>query len=372
MRYFDNAATSYPKPEEVCRYISAYLTECGGTYGRGSYERALRATDITERCREALAAMMGTDDPARISFGPNATHGANTVLRGFDYVHKRVLISPLEHNAITRPLEFLRGDIGLSVEVLDHLGDGSIDTERLRRRELDNIDMVIICHQSNVNGLTQDIGKISEAIGGRTRLMTDLSQSLGHTPVDLDGWGVDFAAWTGHKGLLGPTGTGGCFIRDHEKVAPLVFGGTGSNSDSYLMPRHTPDKYEAGTPCIAAIAGLLGALEHRPEPMHTREEFVGLMERLTEIKGLKLICADDIERQGELFSIVAEGMSVAELNDRLWRRHAIECRSGLHCAPLAHRSLGTSPAGTVRVSLSPYHTAEDLDFLTEAIEEVCS
>ena len=126
MRYFDNAATSYPKPEEVCRYISAYLTECGGTYGRGSYERALRATDITERCREALAAMMGTDDPARISFGPNATHGANTVLRGFDYVHKRVLISPLEHNAITRPLEFLRGDIGLSVEVLDHPGDGSI------------------------------------------------------------------------------------------------------------------------------------------------------------------------------------------------------------------------------------------------------
>ncbi len=369
--YFDNGATSYPKPPECAEYIARYLSECGGTYGRGSYERVLRATDMVERCRERMAEIMGVAEPASVTFGCNASFGVAVILRGFDFRHGRVLISPLEHNAVTRELEMLRQTMSLTVEVAEHSRDGAIDIPRLKAQNIDAYDMVIVCHQSNVNGLTQNLDGISEAVGGRAPLFVDMSQSLGHVEPRLDDRNVDFAIWTGHKGLLGPTGVGGCFIRNHEKVRPLVLGGTGSNSDSYEMPNRVPDKFEAGTPPLVPIAGLLGSLENRPENRHSRNDFHALLERCKAIKSLTVLCADDTAMQGELFSVVCDKMSVAMLNHRLWHEYAIECRSGLHCAPLAHKTLGSMPHGSVRISPSPYHTKEDFDALATALEEIC-
>jgi cysteine desulfurase family protein len=364
--YFDNAATSFPKPPEVAGEISRYLNTVGGPYGRSFYPRALEVSRTVEETRDLLAGLMGIEDSRRLVFTSNATQAINTVLKGLDLRGKRIWISPLEHNAVMRPLRRLKRELHLTVRFLPSLPDGTIDLSRMPRLSPPDDGLVIVNHCSNINGLIQPLALIKKAIG-EVPLLVDGAQSLGNTRMDIKEEYFDFFAFTGHKGLLGPTGTGGLYIREPELLAPLVEGGTGSLSHTISTPVFSPDRFEAGTHNIAGIFGLRAALLHRPPPSHTREDFLVLIRELKKIKSLRLLTASGEDRQGELFSIGSREMDNAVLSRKLYEEHGIETRVGLHCAPLAHWKLGTFPRGAIRFSLSPYHEQGDLERLLNAI-----
>lgn len=353
--YFDNATTSFPKPPQVAQSVAAYITECGGSYGRTATQRALQSSAAVERCRDLIAQRLRASNADSVFFTLNATMAANTVLKGLKLT--KVLVSPLEHNAIMRPLKAL----GVEIVVLpsDKSGlirlDSNIDTR--------GISLVIVNHQSNVNGVVQPIAQIAEwAATKGFPLMVDTSQSLGMLPVE-----VDYAIFTGHKGLHGITGVGGFYAKNPDTIAPLVHGGTGSRSDSYEMPEVYPDRLEAGTPNVAGIVGLCTALENPPKPLHTYADFLDMV---GDIKGYNVFVSTDNTQQGELFSLTHDAMKPSEIAHKLYTNYGIETRSGLHCSPMAHRTLGTFPEGTVRISLSPYHTVADMEYLTKALNEL--
>jgi len=370
--YFDNSSTSFPKPPEVAGMISRYLMEGGGTYGRAAYGRVQRATTLVEKCRDILAGLLGVKEPENISFTSNATTGLNAIFSGLNFPKgSAVWVSPMEHNAVMRPLWHLQQTVGITLNTLPYLEDGCIDLEVLEKLPAEKVNWLVINHLSNVNGLIQPMDEISRIAKSKGwKIILDTAQSLGEIPVKASEWDLDFIAFTGHKSLLGPTGTGGFYVRNPALLLPTVFGGTGSLSESYDMPDELPDRFQPGTPNVAGIIGLLAALENKPVPLHSRIDFLDCIQKVEQIPGVILHRASDTNRQGELFSLTHESLSPAELSQRLYDRHGIETRSGLHCAPLAHRTLGTFPAGTVRFSLSPYHNTDDLIFLIHAITDV--
>jgi selenocysteine lyase/cysteine desulfurase len=215
----------------------------------------------------------------------------------------------------------------------------------------------------------QPICEIKKAIG-EVPLLVDASQSLGKVHIKVDDWDVDMLAFTGHKGLLGPTGIGGFFIRNPENVRPLIHGGTGSNSDKLEMPNFSPDKFEAGTLNILGIYGLYGALLSQPKVSFTSSGFKNLIRQLSLIKPIKLLIANDFENQSDVFSFVPLGTTVSNFTKLLYDFHKVEVRGGLHCSPIAHQSLKSYPHGAVRVSLSNYHTDLELEYLYNCILDI--
>lgn len=366
-RYFDNAATSFPKPTAVATYISRYLIELGGTYGRSAYPRVLETSGSVELVRELIARLLGVKEPEKIAFTGNATEAINTILFGLNLHDCNILVSPLEHNAVMRPLQKLCATRNINYNVLPHHSDGLVDVDKIQSILHQDTRLVIVNHQSNVNGLMQPIREIKRAVG-EIPVLIDLAQSLGHTIISLEDWHIDFAAFTGHKGLLGPTGTGGFYASKPELINPLIYGGTGSRSESFEMPLIAPDKFEAGTPNIAGLYGLLGALKEYPSPQHQITDVVQLINDVKRIAHLRVFAADNPNAQGPVFSISHKEADCSKLADILFSTYGIETRSGLHCAPLAHQSLGSFPMGTVRFSLSPYHTKGDLNYLLEALQ----
>lgn len=366
--YFDNCATSFPKPPEVAEAMVNHLNITGGTYGRSAYPRILMSSSVVEECRDRLAGIIGTKESGKIVFTANATTALNLMIQGICSKGGHVLTSSMEHNAVARPLEHLRQMGRITWETLESAPDGRILPEKIASKLRPDTILVAICHMSNVNGMAQSPGEIKQAIGD-IPLLVDASQSLGQFPVEADNWGIDFLAFTGHKSLLGPTGTGGAFIRDTGQIEPLIFGGTGSGSDSLLMPSILPDRFEAGTPNITGIHGLNAALKNRPEARHSREDFRELLKEVKKNLDYQVRCAGDFAHQGKLFSVVHRRKSGSELALAFYEKYGIECRAGLHCAPLAHRHLGSFPGGDCRFSLSPYHTPEELEFLARAIHD---
>lgn len=375
--YFDNASTSYPKPKQVLEAIVDYINNCGGTYGRASYGRIVGATMIVEECRDLLGEMLGLEDGSNIFFTQNATHAANVVLKGLDWGAKaKVLISPLEHNAVMRPLQDLSQTKNVQFEVLPSLEDGMIDCQALKRIETKGVSLLIVNHQSNVNGVIQPLSEVCLWAKSRElKVMIDATQSVGYQNIDLKDLGVDYCIFTGHKGLQGCNGVGGFYAKDPDSIKELMQGGTGSLSDSYLMPKALPDRFEAGTPNITGIVGLCAALKNPLKANHTRDDFNTLLQKIKLINSVDVYCARDFENptaQGEVFSITHKTLSASELCEILYEKYGIETRQGLHCAPLAHKTLGTfSQGGTVRFSLSPNHSVADLEFLFNSIYEIC-
>jgi len=366
-RYFDNAATSFPKPESVAKAVTAYLTETGGSYGRSAHGRAFRATSAVENCRDLLAEKFNFEKPENIVLCANATEGLNLVLRGFDFHGGDVLISPLEHNSVMRPLKLLEEQGLLNIKILPHFCDGLIDVDNIEIT--DRTELVVVNHMSNVNGLIQPAGDIKAKIGN-IPILVDGAQSAAHIDIDLKKDNIDFYAFTGHKCLMGPTGTGGVCISDTDIITPLKFGGTGSNSESLHMPSHSPDKFEAGTPNIAGIFGLEAALKEKVESKYSSEKFTELLDELEKIDRLQIFRSEDRNRQGKLFSLRVRDMIISDTASKLQYEYGIETRSGLHCAPIAHDTLRTSPDGTVRISLSAYHDDRDMDYLYDSIKKL--
>ncbi|MFZ5942413.1 MAG: aminotransferase class V-fold PLP-dependent enzyme [Bacteroidota bacterium] len=366
-RYFDNAATAFPRHPGLAEATRFYLEDAGGSYGRSFSERSVTVARKVFECREQLAGLMGTRASESICFTPNATLALNIILHGLIPEGGKVWISPMEHHAVARPLELLSGTKGIRIEEMPAGKDGRILPEKMNKRSMEDLSAMVVCHMSNVNGVIQPLKEIREVAGG-IPLVIDASQSLGEIPLQLDEWGLDLVAFTGHKGLMGPTGTGGFFVRDPEMIAPLITGGTGSRSDSPVMPGFLPDKFEAGTPNIAGVFGLSAALIDPVAPAHSFTDFLRLMERIRRLGTYRVYCADDTRNQGELFSLVHSSMSSSELSAKLYDGFGIETRPGLHCAAMAHRHLGTLPEGSCRISLSKFHTPDDLDYLFSALK----
>ncbi len=369
LTYFDNSSTSFPKHQSVAKAMSHYLNCIGGTYGRSFYKRSIEASAIIEDTRDKLAELMHIDNPENIVLCNNATQAINTVLKGFLKSGDHVLVSPLEHNAVMRPLKRLANNINISWSTLPANSDGLILVDEIQNHITDRTKLIIVNHVSNVNGVIQPVKQIKGAAPD-IALLVDGAQSVGKEQLKCDMWSIDFAVFTGHKAIGGPTGTGGVYIKNINTTDTLIEGGTGSNSEDIVMPDYAPDKFMAGTPNMVGFAGLFAALNNPLVYNHTQADLTDLIERVKSLDGVEVICANKPENQSSLFSITHNSMNSSAISAELYSRFGVETRAGLHCAPMAHKYLNTDNTGSCRFSLSPLHTTSDLEYLYRAIKDV--
>lgn len=373
--YLDNAATSWPKPAPVAAAMMATLQEAGNP-GRSGHALARNASRQVLAAREAVARLFGLPDPARIVFTRNATEALNLAVAGVLQPGDRVVTTGIEHNAVMRPLRAL-ATTGVELVVVPCAPDGRLDPDDLRRALSEGAELVVVCHGSNVLGSLQpltELGEIAHAAGAL--FAVDAAQTAGAIPLQLDGLPVDLLAFTGHKSLLGPQGTGGLYIRPRLEIAPLICGGTGSLSEHEYQPPFAPDRYESGTPNVPGLAGLAAAvnflLERGVENVRAHE--VALMEHfldgLREIPGLTVYGPARATDRCGVVSINLAGVSPSALGQALEEGFGIMTRVGLHCAPAAHRTAGSFPQGSVRFSLSPLTPAEHVDAALAALREL--
>lgn len=376
--YLDNASTSYPKTNEVYEVLAHYYDTPIGSYGRSGDLNTIRASGIVEDLRDILASKIGAEGlGSHIIFTHNSTDGINRVLNGMPPLSPdEVVISPMEHNSVTRPLYAkLKGQ---SPYVLPHLTDGTIDMSALdllleKWKKSSPIKLLLINEMSNVNGVTQPIVEIMRAFR-RTfpecQILIDASQSFPYTKPLPSELLPDYLVMTGHKGSLGPTGTGALFILHPEAITPSVQGGNGYRSEQQALSPHMPDRFEAGTLNMIGLTAWHAALSSLPKTLMDKKAWLEHLKKVKSISGLSVYSAKDLERQGPLYSIRSERFTPSELGDHLMQHYHIITRSGLHCAPLAHRSLGTLPEGTTRISISALTPYSSLEMLYRSLYEL--
>ena len=364
--YLDNAATSWPKPRQVPRAVARAITRGGGNPGRSGHSKSIEAGRAVLGCRELLAVLFNVRDPSRIVFTKNATEALNVVLVGLLRSGGRVVTTSMEHNSVLRPLRAL-SSAGVALEVVAADADGRVDPHAIDRAISAGTRLVAVTHGSNVTGAVNDIAAIGDVCRERgVRLLVDAAQTAGCIPIDLERMPVDYLAFSGHKGLLGPQGTGGLYVRDEGDLPPLLRGGTGSLSDREEQPEFLPDRFESGTLNVPGIVGLgegvrylLGKgveriMEH---DQHLREV---LLETVSEDPRIRVMGTSSGAPYTGVMSVVIRDVSPSAAGEALERRFGILTRIGLHCAPSAHRSIGTFPDGTVRLSWSTYTTARQI------------
>ena len=365
MIYLDNAATSFPKPPQVIRAMTDALQNFGANPGRGGHQLALQAGRTVEKCREAAASLLGVSSPERVIFTRNCTESLNIAITGMLRKGDEVICSHGEHNAVMRPLERFvsRGDITVKLLRPDERGVLSPDT--LRRAVTSRTGLVIICHASNVTGVIQPVRELGAVCREKgIPFLVDAAQTAGILDVTLDSLNADMIAMPGHKGLLGPHGTGLLALREGIAPEPLILGGTGSASESVRQPELLPDRYESGTLNLPGIAGLLAGIsfvtQYR-EDIHRYETALNdrLRRQLAGIPGLRLL-GDDRAPRVAITSVVPDGGDSAALADAL-DATGVAVRGGLHCAPAMHSYLGTLKSGAVRFAPGPYNTELEID-----------
>jgi cysteine desulfurase / selenocysteine lyase len=372
--YLDHASTSHPKPDVVWRAIRDYLDGVGVSPGRGGYRAARRADTLLEEARAAVAVLLGVANPSRIAFGFNATHALNIAINGSLSAGDHVVTTNTEHNSVLRPLEALSRAGIASYTVVDVSRSGVIDLDRFRAALQPNTRLVIVNHASNVTGAVAPVAKLAAmAHEAGAMFLLDVSQTLGVLEVGADRIGADLIAFTGHKGLRGPSGTGGLYVRDPSRVQPLLRGGTGLASHRLVHPSAMPAKFEAGTPNYLGIAGLKAAVDLvlADDLTALRRRKLRLtsycLDRLHNLDGVTVYDLDPAVPRVPVISLNVDRLYPSELSAVLDEDFGVMTRAGLHCAPLIHRSLGTEPNGTVRVSLGHDTTTADIDLLITAL-----
>jgi cysteine desulfurase family protein len=376
MIYFDNAATSWPKPSSVLAAVSDSFGDAGGNPGRSAHRMSVAAARTVEQAREALASFFNVDDPSRFAFTLNATHALNTALYGVLHPGDHVVTTSLEHNSVMRPLRHLER-MGVGLSVVSCAGDGTLDLDRVRESIRRDTRLLVATHGSNVVGtLVPVAGLASLAKEAGTLFLLDISQTAGAVPIDLPAMGVDLVAFSGHKGLMGPTGTGGLYVRPGVAITPLMRGGTGSDSAHETQPEFMPDVYESGTLNVAGIAGLgagvrfLSATGVEAVQMRERSVLTRFLAGASTIPGVTLYGTADPARRCGIASLNVTGVGPSDVSFILDSSFAIMTRAGLHCAPSAHRTLGTFPEGTVRMSFGWHNTVAEVDAALEALREI--
>ncbi|MFO0972569.1 MAG: aminotransferase class V-fold PLP-dependent enzyme [Phycisphaerae bacterium] len=380
--YADNAATSFPKPPEVLAAMSDYAQRLGASAGRGAYREAVAAGELLATCRARVARLIGAPDPRQIIFGLNCSEALNLALRGLLRPGDHVVTSRFEHNSVLRPLHSLAAD-GVTtsfVPVADPSGRVSVDALRAALRPATRL--IALQHASNVTGVIQPVEEAAALARERDiPILVDAAQTAGHLPLDVTRMGIDLLAFPGHKGLLGPLGTGALYIRAGlaERIRPLVCGGTGTVSELPTQPDQLPDKYESGSHNAIGLAGLSAAAEwllargvdslRRSEIDHMERFLAGV----SGLAGLSLYGPRDPRQRVAVFSVRVADLAPAETVAILEAEFGVLARAGIHCAPWAHESLGTAAdGGTTRLSFGPFTTAADIDACVAALAAVAA
>lgn len=371
MIYLDNAATSFPKPGCTVQAMTSALTNCGANPGRSGHKLAIEAGRIMEGCREEIANMLGEADASRVAFAQNATDALNMAIHGVLRSGDHVISTLIEHNSVLRPLSELSRSGVITLTLVPPDGDGRIQVQDIEHALTPRTRLVAMTHMSNVLGIAQDVAAVGAMCRRRgVLLLVDCAQTAGHLPLTPRVWGCSLLAMPGHKGLLGPHGTGALWVAPGVTLAPLRQGGTGSMSESMFQPRMMPDSLESGTQNLPGIAGLHAgmrfALAHRAQ---VHEQTIALCatmrEELLNLPGVRVYT----QPGASLVSFNIGGIASQEAASAL-DGLGIAVRGGLHCAPGVHRFLGTLSCGAVRVSPGFLNTREDAMALVRAVSRI--
>ena len=376
--YFDNGSTSWPKAPGVAEAVGRLLTEGAFNINRGNYEGAYEVEEAVLDTRDQLARLFHAENSRRVIFTPGITHSLNYFIRGFLKGGDHVLVTGMEHNAVMRPLRCMERE-GVAWECIPTDREGNVRASDVAGMIRKDTKAVIALHASNVCGTivpVEEIGRICRERG--VFFVVDTAQSAGTIPLHMEEACVDFLAFTGHKGLLGPQGVGGFLISDRldGQMEPLIAGGTGSSSDSLDMPRTLPDKYESGTMNLPGIIGLHAALSYLErtglETIRRRKlELTGyFLEEVKKLPSVRIAGRQGTEGRVAVVSLDFEGRDNAVTAFRLEQEYGIMTRVGLHCAPMAHRALGTFPQGTVRFAFSAANTEDEIDRCVRALHSI--
>jgi cysteine desulfurase family protein len=378
--YFDNAATSWPKPEETLLAMERYQRTIGGSPGRSAHRLSIEAGRIIMEARESLARLFGTGDPFQIVFTKNATEALNLAIGGLLSPDDHVITSGMEHNSVMRPLRALEAK-GCPLSVVRCSPQGVLDPDDLLPAIKSNTKAIILIHASNVTGTIMPIQEIANIAREHGLIFcVDAAQTAGALPIHVEEMNIDLLAFTGHKSLFGPQGTGGLYIRKglEQKIPPLLLGGTGSRSEFEQQPDFMPDRYESGTPNTIGLAGLGAGVDYiigrgldniRAEEMRLTRRF---LDGMKSIGGVHIYGPADASHQIPVVSFNIDGMTSSEVSLSLDEQFGIMSRPGLHCAPATHRTIGTFPGGTVRFSFGYFNTEDDIDRALEAVQHLNS
>lgn len=375
MIYLDNAATSFPKPPEVPQAMADFLARSAGNPGRSGHALALAAQSAVAETRRLLASLFGVRDPTRIAFALNTTDALNMALWGLLRPGDRVVTTSVEHNAVVRPLTAL-AERGVAVARVPCAPDGTLDLDDLSHAlDAGPTRLVAMTHASNVCGTilpVREAARLAHEHGAA--LLVDAAQTAGVLPIDVSEMEIDLLAFPGHKGLLGPTGTGGLYVSPKVRLSPLRQGGTGTHSEEERQPEEMPEALEAGTVNTVGIAGLGAAVRVLERwgmaniQAHEARLTARLLAGLEDLKGVKVQGTTDPRRRVAVVSLTMQGWEPVDLGAALDSSFGIAVRPGLHCAPLAHRTLGTYPRGAVRLSPGCLTTEGDVD---QALAALC-
>ncbi len=377
MIYFDNAATTVRKPPEMERAMTAAIQHMGNS-GRGAHGATLDASRMIFDTRLLLAQTFGIEEPGQIAFTANATQSLNIAVHGLFKKGDHVVSTVCEHNSVLRPL-YRKQEEGVEITLVPTTGtaEGILDYNVLEAAVKTNTRAIVITHASNLTGNLTDLRRVSSiAKKHGILLVADASQTAGVVPIDVQSMGIDVLCFTGHKGLLGPQGTGGIYVRPGTEIAPLIVGGSGVRSFEKKHPAQMPTALEAGTLNGHGIAGLHGALEYLKKKgiESIREREMALTKRflagIKEIPGMILYGNPDLDARVATVALNLGNLDSGEVSDWLWEKHEIAVRPGAHCAPLMHEALGTREQGAVRFSFSHYNTEEEIDAAIQALWEL--
>jgi len=377
MVYLDNAATSWPKPESVYQVVDEFLRTKAGNPGRGSHSMAVAASRIVEETRMLVARFINAPEMERVIFTLNCTDSLNLGLKGLLRPGDHVITSCIEHNSVVRPLRKLEQQGVKVVKLSPHAGDGFVSPRDMEKAIARETKLVVINHASNVTGVIQPIDEYGMIARQHNLIfMVDAAQTVGKYPLDVQANNIDLLAFSGHKGLFGPPGTGALYIGERVDLDSLREGGTGSHSELEKQPTDLPYKFESGTANCAGIAGLGAGLKfifkEGMEKILVHEQSLTdrLLEGLSRIPGITVYKFKDRAKQAPVISFNLEGHTPGEMGAILDQAFDIKVRTGLHCAPAAHRTLGTFPLGTIRLSPGYFNTTEEIDFTLEAIKKI--
>jgi cysteine desulfurase family protein len=377
--YADHAATTFPRPPEVAGAVSDYLVQVGCNPGRGGYRRSLDAARLVYEARQTLSALFNVPRPEQVVFAPNVTYALNLIFKGLLRAGDHVLISSMEHNAVVRPLARLKDERKIVVETLPCKHDGTLDPLQVKRALRRETRLVVMMHASNVTGTILPVCEIGELlIGSDVLYAIDAAQTAGCERLNFKELNCDYLAFTGHKGLLGPPGTGGLCLSERAAglTLPLVEGGTGSRSDEEAQPEILPDKYESGTQNVPGVAGLaagvrlVAAAGEQNIALQKQELTAVFLEGLAALPGVTVYGTKRPEKMTAVVSLNIAGFDNGDLSFILDQCFGIMTRSGLHCAPLAHRTIGTFPQGTLRFSFGFGNTLADVEHILNALREI--
>ena len=376
--YFDNAATSWPKPPQMQAAMVDYLQMVGGSPGRSGHRLSIEASRIVGDARDNVAELFNIDDPSRVVFTKNSTEALNIAMFGLLQQGDHVITSSIEHNSVMRPLRDLETQNVIELTVIPCSPiSGYLDPDQVRKTLKSNTRLIVVLHASNVIGNLlpiQEIGAIAR--NANVPFLVDASQTAGAYPIDVEADNIDMLAFTGHKSPLGPTGTGGLYIHDALELRPLMHGGTGSRSEEEVQPDFMPDKLESGTLNVVGLAGLGASLRFLLDTgiNRVREHEQALLDRFltraAELPELIVYGPEEVDHRAGLLSFNIKDVSPSKVGLVLDRAFGIMTRIGLHCAPAAHHTLNTYPDGSVRFGFSYFNTLAEIDYAVNALQQI--